>query len=66
VFTVGLEQIAKIMTGLESKTIRVYPRQCSRVRHRRSTCTRCADACPSQAITWQDSLKVESDNSLFA
>ncbi|MCI0475275.1 MAG: 4Fe-4S dicluster domain-containing protein, partial [Anaerolineales bacterium] len=36
------------------------PHQCTRVRHRRSTCTRCADTCPTQAITWHASLKVES------
>jgi len=58
---VGLEQIAEILSRLESRAISVHAKQCVRLRHRRSTCTRCADACPTQAITWQGSLKVESD-----
>ena len=57
---VGLDRIVDILSHLQSPAIRVSPRQCSRVRHRRSTCTRCADACPTQAITWRESLKVES------
>ena len=60
-FPVGLDRIVDILSHLQSPAIRVNPRQCSRVRHRRSTCTRCADACPTHAITWQGSLKVESD-----
>ena len=60
-FPVGLDRIVDILGHLQSPTIRVNPHQCTRVRHRRSTCTRCADACPTQAITWRESLKVESD-----
>ena len=58
---VGLDRIVDILSHLQSPAIRVHPHQCTRVRHRRSTCTRCADACPTHAITWQGSLKVESD-----
>jgi ferredoxin len=61
VFPVDLHQVVDILSHLQSPAIRVNPHQCTRVRHRRSTCTRCADACPTHAITWQDSLKVESD-----
>jgi ferredoxin len=59
-FPVGLDRIVDILSHLQSPAIRVNPHQCTRVRHRRSTCTRCADACPTQAITWHESLKVES------
>lgn len=59
-FPVGLDRIVDILGHLQSPAIRVNPHQCTRVRHRRSTCTRCADACPTQAITWHESLHVES------
>jgi len=57
----GLEQIADILSRLESQTISVHPKQCVRLRHRRATCTRCADACPTHAITWSESLQIDSD-----
>jgi ferredoxin len=50
-----------IMAGLESRVIRVHPRQCSRIRHRRSMCTLCTDYCPAQAITWGEALQVDPD-----
>jgi ferredoxin len=59
VLGVGLDRIVDILGHLQSPAIHVNSRQCTRVRHRRSTCTRCADACPTHAITWKDSLKVE-------
>ena len=56
----GLEQLVGILAGLESPAIRVYPQQCTRLRHRRSRCNLCAAACPSQAITWRAAtLEVE-------
>jgi formate hydrogenlyase subunit 6/NADH:ubiquinone oxidoreductase subunit I len=57
----GLDQLVDILTRLENRAISVHPQQCSRVRHRQSTCTRCADACPTGAITWADSLQVDAD-----
>jgi ferredoxin len=59
-FPVGLDRIVGILGHFQSPAIRVHPHQCTRVRHRRSTCTRCADACPTQVLTWHESLKVES------
>jgi len=57
----GLDQLVDVLTRLESRAIRVYPRQCTKLRHRRSTCTLCADHCPVQAITWGESLQVDPD-----
>ena len=61
IFGLGVDQLVDILTRLESQAIRVYPQQCSRVRHRRSTCTLCADYCSVQAITWGESLQVDPD-----
>ncbi len=60
-FDVGFDQLVDILSRLESRAIRVYPRQCSKLRHRRSTCTLCVDYCPVQAITWGESLQVDPD-----
>ena len=60
-FGLGLDQLVDVLTRLESRAIRVYPRQCSKLRHRRSTCALCADYCPVQAITWGESLQVDPD-----
>ncbi|MBM4466960.1 MAG: 4Fe-4S dicluster domain-containing protein [Chloroflexi bacterium] len=57
----ALGQFVDVLTRLESRAIRVYPWQCARLRHRRSTCTLCADYCPVQAITWGESLQVDPD-----
>ncbi len=57
----GLDQLVDVLASLESRAIQVFPRQCSRLRHRRSTCTQCADACPVHAITWGESLQVDAD-----
>lgn len=56
----GLDQLVSILAGLESRAIRVYPQQCTRLRHRRSRCNLCAATCPTQAIAWRAaSLEVE-------
>ncbi len=57
----GLEQLVDTLARIENRAVRVYPQQCSRLRHRRSSCTRCADRCPTQAIAWADSLQVDPD-----
>ncbi len=41
--------------------LRFSPWQCSRARHQRSTCTLCADICPTGAITWASPLRVAAD-----
>ena len=58
---VGVDQVLDVLTRLDSRSMRVYPRQCTKLRHRRSTCTLCADACPVQAIAWDDSVQVDPD-----
>lgn len=49
----GLGQLVNVLASLQSQAVRVHPRQCTRVRHRLSTCTLCADHCPAKAISWQ-------------
>jgi formate hydrogenlyase subunit 6/NADH:ubiquinone oxidoreductase subunit I len=58
---VGFDRLVDILTRLESRAIRVYPQQCSKLRHRRSSCSLCADCCPTQAITWGEALQVDPD-----
>ncbi len=41
--------------------LRFSPWQCSRARHQRSTCTLCADICPTGAIAWASPLRVAAD-----
>jgi formate hydrogenlyase subunit 6/NADH:ubiquinone oxidoreductase subunit I len=57
----GLEQLVDTLARIESRAVHVYPQQCSKLRHRRSSCTLCADFCPVQAITWGESLQVDPD-----
>jgi ferredoxin len=58
---VGVDQLGSVLTHLESRPIRVALTQCCRLRHRRSTCTLCADMCAVQAINWDDSLQLDPD-----
>jgi Fe-S-cluster-containing hydrogenase component 2 len=60
-FPVGLDRVVEILSHLHSPRLCVTPHQCTRVRHRRSTCARCADACPTHAITGRDTLQVQAD-----
>ncbi len=57
----GLETLAKVMKGLETRALHLNPKQCSRLRHRLSKCRLCADHCPTQAISWGESLEVNAD-----
>ena len=57
----GLEEFVEIMGRLEGKAIQARPQQCTRIRHRLSTCTRCADACPTGAIQWDSGLEVDAE-----
>ncbi len=58
---VGLSELMEIFNRLERQAVGVNAAQCARARHRKSTCTRCADACPTGAISWEESLTVDSE-----
>jgi len=57
----GLSEFADILSRLESRAIQARPQQCTRLRHRLSTCTLCADVCPTGAIQWADGLVVDPE-----
>jgi ferredoxin/coenzyme F420-reducing hydrogenase delta subunit len=58
---VGLEQIANVVAKFDSRNLRVDPAQCSRLRHMKSTCTRCMDHCPHHAISFDEAIIIDSD-----
>lgn len=58
---VGLPELMEILHRLEGQAIRVHGDLCARGRHRKSTCTRCADACPTGAISWAEGLAVDPE-----
>lgn len=58
---VGLPELMEILHRLEGQAIRVRGDLCARGRHRKSTCTRCADACPTGAIVWAEELAVDPE-----
>lgn len=43
----------EIMERLESKALHVDPAHCVKIRNRNASCSRCAESCPSGAITLQ-------------
>ncbi len=47
----SIVDMVDILERLESKALHIEPSRCVKVRNRNSTCTRCADACTSGAIT---------------
>lgn len=58
---IGFEQIANVITRFESRNIHADPLQCSRLRHKNSSCRRCVDSCPVHAITWTRTLTINPD-----
>ena len=47
----SLVDMVEMMERLESKALHINPVSCVKVRNRNASCTRCADACPSGAIS---------------
>lgn len=58
---VGFDQLEKVLSALQGPALRVHPVYCSRLRHKISKCARCSEHCPTNAIEWTDSLKVDPD-----
>lgn len=56
---VGLEQVTRVLAKLETRHLVVDGEQCSRVRHKNSTCDRCTQSCPAGAITLGSALAVD-------
>jgi formate hydrogenlyase subunit 6/NADH:ubiquinone oxidoreductase subunit I len=57
----NLERWLQIFSGLAECGLSLHARQCSRLRHRQAACTLCADYCPTQAITWDDTLQINPE-----
>ena len=57
----GFDQLEKLLSTLQAPALHVHPEYCSRLRHRISKCTLCSDNCPTRAIEWADTLKVDPD-----
>ena len=55
----GVDQVADLLERLESRHLAVTEALCARQRHRRSTCTRCSDVCPTGAIYWDEGLAID-------
>ncbi len=51
----------KCTDQFESRNLKVDSQQCAKLRHRKSTCKRCIDQCPEQAITIQTTIQVNPD-----
>lgn len=47
----SIMDMVEVMERLESKALHVRAQNCCKVRNRNAACSRCADACPSGAIT---------------
>lgn len=55
------DRLLKALDNLEGRAIKVRSGQCARIRHRRSQCTRCSTVCPTQAIRWDGSIRVDRE-----
>jgi ferredoxin len=54
-----VDHVAEFLDRLERRPIAVATGLCVRQRHRRSSCTRCLDACPVGAIAWNEGLEID-------
>ncbi len=57
----GLNQVANVLGQFESRNVRVDPAQCSRLRHKNSSCLRCAQSCPGHAILIDGGIHIAQD-----
>ncbi len=56
-----IEFLAELCTKLESHGITANADRCLRSRHQHSSCARCAQACPTSAITCDTELKLDPE-----
>jgi Fe-S-cluster-containing hydrogenase component 2 len=58
---IGPREISGMLATLESHKLHIFPQQCVRSRHRKAACTLCADNCPTGAIVWSGSVRIDAD-----
>jgi ferredoxin len=59
---VSINQFGEVLSTIQAPALAVHPDYCSRLRHRLSKCTRCADRCPTKAIEWGErTLSIDPD-----
>ena len=61
VFGLPLGQVANVIDALEHRHLSVSRSQCTRARHRSSTCARCVEACPVAAINLSNCPQIDLD-----
>jgi ferredoxin len=54
-------QLERVLTRLAPESIGLDPQQCSKLRHRKSSCTICMDHCPVQAIRMGETIEIDVD-----
>ena len=57
----GMDRVVDVLDRVERFPVEIMPEYCVRLRHRASTCTRCTDACPVGAITWDEGPRIDRD-----
>lgn len=54
-------ELSTALNKLESDYLHVDPYQCVRLRHRKAQCRLCQEACPTEVITWGDSVVINKN-----
>jgi ferredoxin len=57
----GFDQLGKLLSTLQASALHVHPEYCSRLRHKNSKCALCSNSCPTHAIEWTATLKIDPD-----